>query len=262
MARHDALYQRAVYYDVALRRDIGAEVDFIINVFRQHAGRQLNSVLELGSGPGYHARAIAERGPRAYGLDISEAMIELAREMSTGDAAQVEWVVDDMTTFTIDTQVDMAICMFDGIDVLLTDRDLEHHLDRVARHLVDGGLYLVDCTHPRDCSITHYGDYTYRGERDGVEVEIVWGTNNPRIDPVTGIAEVGTRMIVDDHGDHHVIDDVARERCFTAQELRLLVEKSGAFRIAEWYGDFTNDQPLDNSPQSKRMIALLRRNPV
>lgn len=45
MARHDALYQRALYYDVALRRDIGAEVDFIRNVFRStRAGSSIPSL--------------------------------------------------------------------------------------------------------------------------------------------------------------------------------------------------------------------------
>ena len=262
MARHDALYQRALYYDIALRRDVGAEVDFIVDVFRQHAGRPLQSVLELGCGPGYHARGLASRGLTAYGLDISEAMIDLARELSADDPEQVNWLVADMAAFTLEAPVDMAVCMFDGIDVLLTDRDFQNHLERVALHLVEGGLYLIDCTHPRDCSITHYGDYSYNGSRDDIEVEIIWGTNNPQIDPVTGIAEVATRMVVNDRGNHQVIEDIARERCFTAQQLRLLVEKSGSFSIAEWYGDFAHDQPLDNSPQSKRMIALLRRNPV
>lgn len=259
MARHDALYRRALYYDIALRREVGRETAFINDVFRQHTGRNLESVLEIGCGPGYHARALAQRGLRVAGLDVSGPMIELAREHSAVDSSDVQWMEADMRSFYLDEPVDMAVCLFDGIDALLTDHDFEDHLEAVAGALSDGGLYLIDCTHPRDCSLTHYGDYRYTGSRDGVDIEILWGTNKPEIDPVTGIAEVATRMTIKNNGRSEVIDDIARERCFTAQEIRLLVERSGHFRVAEWYGNFTLDQPLDNSPRSERMIAILRK---
>lgn len=262
MARHDALYQRALYYDIALRRDVGREIDFIVDVFHQHAGRPLESVLEIGCGPGYHARALAKRGMEVAALDVSEAMITLAKEHATGDDVRVEWMEADMRTFVLDEPVDMAVCLFDGIDALLTDRDLEDHFEAVAAALKEGGLYLVDCTHPRDCSLRGYGDYSYRGERDGIQVDILWGTNGPEVDPVTGIAEVATRMVVNNNGSSEVINDVAHERCFTAQELRLLAERSGSLRIAEWYGDFALDQALDNSARSRRMIALFRKRTV
>lgn len=262
MARHDALYQRALYYDIALRREVGKEIDFIIDSFQQHTGRKLESVLEIGCGPGYHARALARKGLRVSALDVSGPMITLAREYSNGDDVTVSWMEADMRSFGLDEPVDMVVCLFDGIDALLTDRDFDDHFETVAAALKDGGLYLIDCTHPRDCSLAHYGDYNYTGARDGVSVEIQWGTNRPEIDPVTGIAEVATRMIVQNGAETDVIDDLARERCLTAQELRLLVERSGHFRIAEWYGDFSLAQPLDNSERSQRMIALLRKRSV
>ncbi|HET6566727.1 MAG TPA: class I SAM-dependent methyltransferase, partial [Rhodothermales bacterium] len=225
----------------------------------RHAGRDATSVLEIGCGPGYHVRALSRHGLRAVGLDLSAPMIQLARERADAEGTIVEWLVADMRDFHLDEPVDLAVCYFDGIDALLDTDDLLHHLETVAQNLAPGGLYVIDCTHPRDCSYTNYGDYTYSGERDGVKVDIIWATNGPKIDPLTGVAEVGLEMHVQDNGFRHVIRDVARERCFTPQEINLLVRLSGAFEIAGWYGDFDVHQKLDNSPQSRRMIAVLQK---
>jgi SAM-dependent methyltransferase len=259
MARHDLLYRRALYYDIALARDVTRETEFLLAVFQNHAPHPLRSVLEIGCGPGYHARALARKGLAVSALDISEPMIELARSYAALEDVSVHWMVADMRVFDLDEPVDMAVCLFDGIDALLTDSEYEEHFAAVSANLSENGLYVVDCTHPRDCSLANYGAYRYTGERDGIDVEIQWGTNSPVIDPVTGIAEVATSMRVKENGDELVIEDIARERCLTAQELRMLAEYSGHFRVAEWYGGFDINQPFDTSPASDRMIVVLRK---
>ena len=259
MAQHAGLYQRALYYDIALERDVEREVDFIAACHAQHRGRPLHSVLDLACGPGYHARALARRGLTVTGVDLYAEMLDLAAERAAAEGVSVDWKVADMRDFELSRPVDMAVCMFDGIDALLDDEDLVSHFQTVARALVGGGLYLVDCTHPRDCSYEDYGDYRYGGTRDDVRVEVVWSTNGPAIDPVTGVAEVEVELHVQRNGTEEVVRDRARERCFTAPELGLLVKMSGVFRVAAWYGDMSVDQPLDATPRSRRMIALLQR---
>jgi SAM-dependent methyltransferase len=259
MAQHDRLYQRAVYYDIALQRDISREAAFIPAVYQRHTGTPLHSALDIACGPGYHARALARQGLRAAGLDYSPGMIELAREYAAADGVEVAWHVADMRSFRLDAPVDMAFCMFDGVDALLENDDFIRHFRAVAANLNPRGLYLVDCTHPRICSYQHYGDYTYTGERDGVRVEIHWATNDPQIDPVTGVAEVGVELHIHENGEHQIIRDVARERCLTGQELRLLAALSGVFEGVGWYGDADLNQPLDQSPHAQRMIAVFQK---
>lgn len=259
MAQHDQLYRRARYYDIALSRDVTDEVAFIPAVYHRHTGARLQSVLEIACGPGYHAMALARQGVRAVGLDLSEGMIELARIYAAEAGVEVDFLVADMRDFSLAAPVDMAVCMFDGIDALLRNEDYVQHFRAVATQLNPGGLYVVDCTHPRICSYQHYGTYRYEGERDGIRVEIIWATNKPQIDPVTGVAEVELEMHIDDHGDVQVIHDVARERCLTGQEIRLLAERSGMFEVVGWYGAADLHQPLDHSPQAQRMIAVLQK---
>ena len=259
MAQHDGLYQRAVYYDIALNRDVEEEARFILECYLLHRGRPLRSVLEVACGPGYHARALAARGLRVVGIDLAPEMLAMAKDYAIREHRSVTWRVADMRAFALDEPVEMAVCLFDGVDALLAAEDFVRHLQCVADSLEPEGLYLIDCTHPRDCSYSDYGAYQYSGEREGTKVDVVWSTNGPAIDPVSGVAEVEVELHIERDGAYEVIRDVARERCFTGQELTMLAQLSGVFEVAAWYGDMNLSQPLDATPASRRMIAVLQR---
>lgn len=261
MAEHNELYQRASYYDVIFNRDVGRELEFVSALYERLNGRPLQAVLDLACGPGYHARGFAARGVRAYGLDLRPEMIAFAREHAPPGLDNLSWIVGDMRAFTLAEPVDAAFTMFDSIDCLLTNSDLIEHLRAVAANLRPGGIYLIDLTHPRDCSPFHYGDFCYEGERDGCHVRIDWATNQPIIDPQAQTSLVQVTMRVNDRGHELVFSDLAYERFLFAQEIEALARLSGVFAVRAWHGDFDLGQPFDNSPASRRMIAVLQKRP-
>ncbi len=259
MAEHNNLYGYVAYYDLVFERDVSREVDFILAAYRYHAGGEPEGSLEVACGPGYHTRALARRGLQAVGLDLNPAMIALAQHKGAAEGANVTWIEADMRHIQLTEPVDVAFCIFDGVDALLTNEDLLRHLRAVAANLTDRGLYIIDLSHPRECSFWHYTPYYYSGQRDGVSVEIQWATNNPRYDLVTSVAYVELEMRVNDHGQQVVVHDSARERLLLPQEICLLAELSGVWRVVGWHGDFDLSQPLDESPASRRMITILQK---
>lgn len=259
MAEYNHVYEKAVYYDIVFRRDVSRELDFIIEMFHRSTGRRPNALLDLACGPGYHARAFAQRGGRAYGLDLREEMIAFAQAEAEAEGVQVTWLAQDMRTFALDAPVDIILNMFDGLDCLNTNADLLAHFQAAAHNLTPGGLYLIDVTHPSDVSYGRYGDFRYHGERDGIAVEIIWATNRPTVHPLTGVATTQIEMHINDHGHQFVIEDFAHERIVTAQEIDLLARLSGDLGILDFYGDFDLTQPLDNTSASRRMIGVLRK---
>lgn len=160
MAEHNNLYQNIAYYDLIFERDVSREVDFVIAAYRHYAGCEPQATLEVACGPGYHTRAFARCGLRAIGLDLNGAMIALARRKDTVEGVHATWIEADMRHIQLDEPVDVAFCMFDGLDARLSN---------------------------------------------------------------------------------------------------LLAEQSGSLQVAGWYGDFDLNQPLDNSPASRRMIAILQK---
>jgi SAM-dependent methyltransferase len=260
MAEYNQFYQRATYYSIVFDRDVSPEVDFFEAVYQQCLGKEAQSLLDLACGPGYHARNFARRGKRAVGLDLREEMIAYAQEQAASDGVEVEWIAADMRHLQLENPVDIAINMFDGIDCLLTNADLIDHFRAIASSLTPGGLYFIDVTHPRDVNFTYEGtDYRYKGERDGTRVEILWATNRAVLDPINHVFHTEIEMHIDQNGEHYVIHDSADERLLTAQEIVLLSELSGVFQPVGWYGAHNINVPLDMSPASVRMIAVLQK---
>lgn len=259
MARYQQLYSRAYYYDIALKRDVSQQIDFIIDVYRHYVGRAPGSLLDIACGPGYHANEAARRNLVAYGLDLMPEMLALASQYAHQEGLKTQWIQADMRDFQLLQPVDVAICMFDGIDVLLETDDIIHHLQVVASQLTEKGLYIIDCTHPRDSSLSHYGSYAYGGERDGVCVNIQWAINSPIFHPVTGVAEVTIAIEINDHGHQTTIMDHAYERLLAPTEITLLTRLSKVFDVVGWYGAYNLNQPLDTSLDSYRAIAILQK---
>src|SRR3970282_2930367 len=122
-------------------------------------------------------------------------------------------------TLKLREPVDAAFTAFDGLDALLTNEDLISHFNAVAENLTPGGIYLIDLSHPRDCSLAQYGTFEYAGSRNGVQVEIHWATNSPKYDLVTGVAEVELALVIRENGSSKTVVDRAFERLLYPQEL-------------------------------------------
>lgn len=254
------VYTWAHYYDIVFKRDINHHIRFFHEVFEYHAGRKLQSLLDVACGPGYHAQEIARQGLRGVGLDLSHQMLELGRQQSVG-LTTMEFLEADMTNFHLDEAVDMAVCMFDGIDLMTSQEAAINHFTVMADNLTAGGLYLIERTHPRISSPYHLGGvFTYRGARDGVEVEFDWALNEPVPDIVTGIAEIHMQMRINEHGERKTIFDKSYERTMAMGEVQLIAEHVvKAWKIVGYYGDYTMNQPLDWTPNAKSMITVLQK---
>jgi SAM-dependent methyltransferase len=257
---HQEFYRQALYYDIAFAyRDVPKEVSFFEACFDRHAKRPLRSVLEIASGPGYHAIEAARRGRRAHALDLSPEMIQILRDKARAQAVDVQGIVADMTRFKLDQKVDLALNLLTSISYLLTDEALLEHFGAVAACLEDGGLYIVENNHPRDFwSGDHFKPSNWREERDGIVVETTWCAVPPKLHLVEQTYEVTARYKIDDHGKKLAFEDHAPLRMLLPLEMKQMAERNG-LQLAGWYGDLRLDQPLDDSDQSWRTVAVFQK---
>lgn len=252
------LYNYPEYYDILFRRDVSSETAFLTAIFDQYCDRPLKSYLDLFCGPGYHARDLSGRGIDAIGLDANADMIAFARDQAMQNQEQVEWRVGDVRDFEIDRPVDLAACLFDSIDGLLSIDDFVRHFQAVAKALKPDGLYVIGKMHPRDTPIFGYGPFHYRKMRDGKEVALDWATD-VEVDTLTQTAEVLLKLRVTENGHTQTMHHRTREAFPTPPFLEATARLSEALEPVAWFGDFDLKQPYDDTPSSQHCISIYRR---
>jgi SAM-dependent methyltransferase len=117
----------AELYDIAFDWDVTDEVEWLL----ERLGAECRSVLDPGCGSGRMLDALARRGIEVTGIDLSPAMVELARRR-LGDRGTV--VVADMRNFDLGRTFDGAISPINTL-LHLSPNELAAHLNATARHL-------------------------------------------------------------------------------------------------------------------------------
>ena len=258
---HHRVYSLAHCYDVAFNfRDIGAECDVLAQLAQRHGNGPPRTVLELAAGPARHAREWARRGVAATALDSSLDMCEYALACATRDGVALRAEVADMVDFSLGARFDLALMPMDSSSYLLDNSAALSHLDSVARHLVDGGLYVLEMTHPR--SVFGVGTSTgtdWVAEADGLRVHTCWGAAGDAFDPITQIDEVTVTMTWSGPGGEGRLQERARQRRFTANEVDALVRAGGQFEIVDWLGSLAKGTPFSNDVSASFMVPVLRK---
>ncbi|GAA1569104.1 hypothetical protein GCM10009678_59860 [Actinomadura kijaniata] len=255
------IYDDPWAYELACAfRDVTAEVDVLLDWCGRHrpGGAPPRTVLELAAGPAEHAREFARRGLRATALDLHPAMCAHADRAARTAGLEIEVVQEDMTAFALGRRFDLVVTMLDSTSHLMTLEAFTAHLDRVAEHLADDGLYVLEMSHPRD----RLGDdpsvsTAWTVERDGVRATVRWGEPADRLDPVTQIADDHVTMVIEEAGTTRVIRDMVPYRFWSATELAAAVRLSGALEPVARHGDFADVDLRD--PKAWRMITVFRR---
>ncbi|MBO0806101.1 MAG: class I SAM-dependent methyltransferase [Nocardiopsaceae bacterium] len=222
------------------------------------AGPEAGSVLELAAGPAEHARELASRGLRVTALDRSPAMCGYAAARAREAGLGLEVVEADMRDFSLPRRFDAAITMLNSLCHLLTLDDMVAHLRTVAAHLVPGGLYVIELSHPAD----HFGPTSKTTsewviESGGTRAEVRWGEGDS-IDPLTQITDEHMSIIArDPDGTVRTAADVVPSRFWTFTEMTAATRLAGGLSLAATYGDF--DSTALDAPDAWRMILILRR---
>lgn len=133
-AAYDALYGD---------KDYRAECDILDEVFGR-AVRPVQSILDLGCGTGRHSVELARRGYEIVGVDLSEGMLEQARQRSISDGVKASFVLGDIRNVQLGRRFDAVLSMFAVVGYQTSDADLKATFENVRRHLEPGGLFVFD----------------------------------------------------------------------------------------------------------------------
>lgn len=145
------LYSDPVVYDILHAPGTADEARVIQTIARGYAGHnRILTLMEPACGTARHLRALAKNGHRGIGFDLSDAMIDDARERAerAGLARRLTLFTADMTDFADALPhgagpADAAFNLINTIRHLHTDDAVLAHLGHIARCLTPRGVYLV-----------------------------------------------------------------------------------------------------------------------
>jgi SAM-dependent methyltransferase len=121
-----------------------AEIDFFLGLFPLHPG---SHVLDIGCGTGRHSIELAKRGYKVTGIDLSEAMLEIA--ISKAGKLPIRFLPQDAANdYDLGQQFDAAICLCEGgFGLIGAEDDPEVHdraiLRGIAKHLKPAAPFLL-----------------------------------------------------------------------------------------------------------------------
>jgi len=124
--------------------DYLAEADEIVTLLRRFGRREIRRVLDLGSGGG-HVDYGLKRHFTITGVDLSEAMLALARELNP----EVTYLRGDLRTPPTDELFD-AVYLGDAVNHMLSEDDLRRAFQAAYDHLAPGGAFFTVAEETRE----------------------------------------------------------------------------------------------------------------
>lgn len=215
------------------------EVEFIMRELELRKG---DRVLDVGCGTGRHSIPLALAGMRMCGIDLSEGMLEQARQFAEREGASLDLVQADATSFEFPEEFDHAICICEGSMGLLGpeddagERDLKI-LRNISKSLKPGGKLLMTVLN----GLKKIREHSPEDVQSGI------------FDPIHLVTLEKMQIEKDGHSEEIQV----REKGFTAGEIRHLLSRADMEVLHLWGGTAGqwNKQVLDMNEYEIMVLA-------
>ncbi len=239
-----SLYDRTGQSRFSLRM-----VRYAFDLWAQFAPYRIQRVLDLACGTGSAAIALARRGYEVTALDLSEAMLAIAREKAQRWQAPVTWLQGDLRGFQAGGPFDAVTCFYDALNYMLVPEDLELSFKQVRAHLRYDGLFLFDMITDHAVAQT-WGDTT--DTSFDPDLTRIWKCS---YDPVTEVGKLHA-LFFEREGDgrYRRVEEVHHHRGYPPDLVETILERAGMEVVAA-YRCLTETEP---EPHTYRVAYLAR----
>ena len=236
-------YSQADLYCAAFSYPVDDDVDWALGECERQLGRRPTSVLEPMCGNARYGKAFVERGIDYLGFDLSKDMLKRA-EAHEG----VMTTCADARSFEFPGRsFDIGWCPINSIRHIDTPEGLVQHLQCMAKHLPEDGLYLVET------DLNHFDGRLDRSDAiewltpqpDGTTVKAVWGTDR---------ADLATRRA----WEFARFERLRGEECLESLDCEYAMLMTTANDWHEWAAasGFTVDQVAKRIDGGRELVAL------
>ena len=198
------------------------EVDF----FEKEIGYDKSArILDVGCGTGRHAVELAKRGYSVMGVDLSENMLNKARNQARANGVQVDFAHKDARKLDFTEAFDLVIMICEGAFSLMETDAMNYEIILgIRRALTDGGKLIMT-------TLNALYPLT-KGKQDGPDSTQLKFNDHGYFDLMT-FREHAVMKLEDDDGRDFAV--VTSERFYTPAEMKWLLSSAG-FAEVELFG--------------------------
>ena len=240
-----------IYLHVYPHRD-DAEAEGHAGVLRDLLGvRAGQRVLDVGCGAGRHARALARRGMRVTGVDLSAELLEEARERSPGTPGFPTYIRLDARELPFRSQFEGAVSMFTSFGYFDGRADDVRLMQGVARAVLPGARFVVD----------YLNEAAVRASLDPV-TEVAIGELDVRMERRIEEDRAGGPVVLKRvRAIHRATDAIEadyeeRVRLYTPDDVDALLAEAGFEPASDRFGDF---ELTPYRPDAPRLVRAYQR---
>ncbi len=211
----------AIYDRIMVGIDYDGWVDYIETLLQPY-GPQPSAVVDLACGTGSSTLPFAARGYRITGIDLSAPMLERARAKAAASALSVDFLQMDLRDLSLRERCGLAVLFQDGLNYLLTEKELLQAFRGVCDLLLPEGFFIFDLTRP---SLRNQSEApsVYWAEEE--EYTLVWESRFHR-DSATWALSL-TIFVSEQEGLYRKYREHHREKDYSPETVEALLEKAG-----------------------------------
>jgi len=234
----------APYYDTLMSFiDYESWVEYIerILVLYRKSDRM---ILDLACGTGVCLELWHERGYQVIGLDRSLSMLKQChKRFLNKNRDRMALINGDMRDFALKQPVPIITCLYDSLNYLLNEEELDQCFNNVRRILAQNGLFIFDMN-TIHCLRDEWGNNTYY--RQDSDINSVW-TN--QFNKTTNISSLELILKIKVNGTYETVREFHQERGYPLVTIARFLKKVGF--------TFSLYQHLTFNPACERDIRIM-----
>lgn len=213
----------AYYYDSLMDEQFYEDYH---NFIKKHT--TFKTVLELGCGTGEMAIRLAKDQALVYATDISKDMLEVSRLKAVEEDVTLFLGRVDMTDFSVDTTVELVLCLCDSINYILDKEAVKKTFENCYQALQTNGTFIfdVDSLYKMNTILNNYEE-----ESDDEEFYFHWQVKQ------IGEGKISHHVQIKDKVNKEEVNEIHIQQTYSVDEYLALL-KSAGFKSVTLYSDF------------------------
>ncbi len=227
-------------YDTLMKRDVDYEkwADYIENLFDMY-GLAPKLVCDVACGTGNITIPLARRGYDMTGTDISDDMLNIAREKAEG--LDILFLNQSMSKIDLYGTMGAFLCMIDGVNYVIAPKLLLKFFTRIKKYFMDeDAVFIFDISTEHKLKNIIGSETFVRCERD-----IFYAWQNRYIEKYR-LSDMFLTFFTRRGALYERFEERHLQRAWRTDEIERLLRMAGFTRI-DVYGELSFDKPKDDA---------------